>query len=198
MAKPIHTLLTYFAIAAFTLSPLHAEETDNTPGIGVKEGTFTEIIQKNSESTDKVDGIEVEYCLWYNPKNWELLKENLNGVAEYSFKIDGGDAFAMIIPEDDITPLDEAPYIIFEGAKLSGVEDIKIIKMENHLVNGVEVLYLIWTGKIMDTEFTYIYNIYSGKKGTVQVVAYTLNDLFDDNKTSMNELLNGFCFPKKS
>ncbi len=198
MEKPIRTIITLLVISVISIFTLQAKEVDNQPGVGLKEATFEKVIQKSSESTDKIVGQEVDYCLWYNPNKWELLKENLNNVAEYSFKIDDGDAFAMIIPEEDITPLEDAPYIIFEGAKHSGVEDIKILKMENHLVNGVEVLYLIWSGKIMDTKFTYMYNIYSGKEGTVQVVAYTLDDLVDDKKEVMEELLNGFCIPEKS
>lgn len=193
MEQPIRALITIVAVSIISTMPIQADEIDSPPGIGVKDAPFEEVIQKNPDSTDKITGKDVSYCLWYNNEKWELLKENLNTVAEYSFKMTDGDAFAMIIPEKEVTPLEDAPYIIFEGAKHSGVEDIKILKMENHLVNGVEVLYLIWSGKIMDTKFTYMYNIYSGEKGTVQVVAYTLDDLMDDKKEEMEELLNGFC-----
>lgn len=186
------------AIATLPFSTSFADDIEDKPGFGVKEATFEKVIQKNVDATSEVTGKEVNYCLSYNPEKWELLKENLNDVAEYSFKLSGGDAYAMVIPEEEVTPLEDAPYIIFEGAKMSGVQDIKLIKMENHLVNGTEVLYLVWSGKIMDTEFTYIYNIYSGDKGTVQVVTYTLNDLLDNNKEEMEELLNGFCISKIS
>lgn len=185
-------LTAIISAAVLVIVPVSADDKE-LPGIGIKKATFTTIINKPDTSTDKVEGKEVEYCLWYNPKNWKLLEENLNDVSEYSFKLNDGDAFAMVIPEEEITPLKDAPYIIIEGAKMSGVEDIEIIEMENHMVNGTEVLYLVWSGRLMNTNFTYIYNIYSGEKGTVQVVAYTLDSFLQLNQDTMNNLLNGFC-----
>ncbi|MEM1282668.1 MAG: hypothetical protein AAGG81_03860 [Chlamydiota bacterium] len=198
MGRSIRQFVTLITVFTVPLSSIIASTIEGQPGVGTKEGTFEKIIQKSNKSSSKVNGKEVNYCLWYNPNNWELLKENLNDVAEYSFKLSNGDAYAMIIPEKEITPIQEAPYIIFEGAKLSGVENIKILKMENHLVNGIEVLYLTWSGEIMNTKFTYMYNIYSGKNGTVQVVAYTLDDLLNEKQEEMENLLNGFCIHEKN
>lgn len=165
----------------------------DSPGVGEKLTEYEAFRVKSSNATTNIVGQGVDYCHWYDPEKWSLLEKSINPAAEYSFESVDGNAFSMIIPETDITVLDEAPQIILEGAKHNGVENRQIEKLEKRYVNGVEVLHFVWSGDVMGTSFVYMYNIYSGEKGTVQVVAYTLADLSDEKKKEMEQFINGFC-----
>src|SRR5476649_2215225 len=72
-------------------------ETENAAGIGTKASPYANITQKDPSATKEIVGNIVPYCLWIDPKKWELLKDNLNPIADHSFSLSNGDAFAMIL-----------------------------------------------------------------------------------------------------
>lgn len=187
------------ALALLTASvagALYAENaTKESPGIGVKEEEETKppALVKEANATQEIKGKIIPYCLWIDPQKWNLLEQNLNPIAEYSLSLKNGEVFAMVLPEKEQVPLNMVPDIIIQGAEANGVKNAKIVEKEMRNVNGTEVLHLKWTGEIQDMKFIYVYDIYSGDRGTVQLVAYTLQDLYNKYSDEIDKFLNGFC-----
>jgi len=188
--KCLHLLVPFLLVASLGVA---YSNNDEKAGITAKISPYNEIFRKSNASTKQIDGKIVPYCLWYNPDQWLLLEKNLNPSAEYSFTLKDGNVFAMILPETNEIYLDNIATIVIEGAKLNGVTNPIIIEQELLLNNGVKVLSLKWSGEIMGVRFVYSYFIYSGKKGTVQTVAYTLEDMYEKNKEAMDLFLQGYC-----
>lgn len=189
-----HRIATLALLTSSVAGALYADTaTEEKPGIGMKEATKPVVIQKDAKATQEIKGKIIPYCLWIDPQKWDVLEKNLNPIAEYSLSFKNGEVFAMVLPEKEKVPIAMIPDIIIQGAEANGVKNAKVVEQETQTVNGVEVLHLKWTGEIQDMKFIYIYNIYSGDKGTIQFVAYTLEDLYNKYSDEINTFLNGFC-----
>ena len=97
----------------------------------------------------------------------------------------------MIISEKFEIPLETLKSIALETAR-SAAPDLKIVKEEYRIVNGIKVLLLQMNGTMQGIKFSYYGYYFSNTNGTVQFIAYTSQNLLDGYRKECDILLNGF------
>jgi hypothetical protein len=70
--------------------------------------------------------------------------------------------------------------------------DARIVRQEYRMVNNKKVLCLELHGTIQDIKFVFMGYYYTNENGTLQLVGYTSEKLFEQDKKQLEELLNGF------
>ena len=146
--------------------------------------------KKDKNSTFLVKSKKLNVGIWINPKDWKFSKGLENDEFEFQFQKKGGDLYAMLISEKIQIPIETLKGIAVEIAK-SAAPDIKVIKEEYRNVNGIKVLMMQMSGTIQGMRFTYYGYYYSNENGTIQLLTYTGESLFDDYLDDIEVLLNG-------
>ena len=119
-----------------------------------------------------------------------MTKESMNSDAEFSLKHVSGDAYAIIIAERIQTPISTLRDLVLENAK-EAAPDAEIVFEKELLVNGAKFLNLHIKGTAQGIPFIYDGYYWSGKKGNLQVMAFTGQNLFDEFERDIINLLNG-------
>lgn len=147
---------------------------------------------RDMASTFLVKGKNVKYGVWIDPKKWSFkLETDASSSREYVLTLKKEDLYCMVIPEKMVIPLDALAEAAYNNAKRI-VPDAKLELEENRKVNGNLVKMLKISGTLSGIKFVYLGYYYSGNAGSVQVVCYTSEQLFDGYKSQMETLLNGF------
>ena len=135
------------------------------------------------------------YALYLPPNKWKKT-EGLNESADVQFRHVDGDAFAMVIAERFMLPLDT-----LKEAAISNIQDIDpaatVVKEERRKVNGREVLCMTINAKPKGIPATYYGYYYTGEEGSIQVITFTAQNLFKEIKPELDAFLNGFTLLKK-
>lgn len=97
----------------------------------------------------------------------------------------------MLISEKLQVPIETLKAIAIKNAK-SAASDIRVIKEEYRNVNGIQVLTMQMTGTIQGVRFTYYGYYYSNLNGTIQLVTYSGENLFNDYLADIELFINGF------
>jgi hypothetical protein len=145
---------------------------------------------KSKNSTFLVRSKKVNIGIWMNPKDWNFTKGSENEAAEYQFQKKGGDLYAMLISEGMQIPVETLKGIAVQNAK-DAAPDITIIREEYRKVNGIKVLMMQMSGTIQGMRFTYFGYYYSNKNGTIQLLAYTGENMFKNYVNDIELFLNG-------
>lgn len=152
--------------------------------------------QKQASCTFKVSSNLVDNVnIYLNPKKWTFKKGEEGGSAEYAFNYGGKDAYGMLISERVKIPLMTLREAALSNAA-HAAPDIKIMKEEYRNVNGNQVMFLQLQGTIKNISFTYFNYYYTSERGTIQLLTYTFTNLIQENKSAMEELLNGLVITK--
>ena len=80
--------------------------------------------------------------------------------------------------------------IFFENAQTFD-PDASIVHEEYRTVNGQEVLSVRMNVKYQGIPFTFAGYLYGGSSGSIQLLAWTSQNLFEEYETVLFELLNG-------
>ncbi len=152
--------------------------------------TNTKNFEKGEKSTFLLKSSRVNVGIWLNPKKWSFKKATENPEAEYELQLREGDLYGMVLAEKVEIPLKSLKSIAFENGK-SAAPDLKIIKEEYRIVNGMKVLLLQMNGTMQGIKFSYYGYYYSSAKGTVQFITYTSQNLLDSFIPECELLLNG-------
>ncbi len=151
--------------------------------------------EKNNKSTFLVKSNKTNIGIYINAQKWAFKKTSGEEEAEYEFQLKNKDAYGMLIAERIEIPLESLKTIALENAK-EAAPDMELIKQEYRNVNGQKVLCLQMTGTGQGIKFTYFGYYFSSVNGTVQLVAYTSQNLFKEYQSEIEELLNGFTVIK--
>ncbi len=146
---------------------------------------------KDAKSTFLVKSKKLNIGIWMNPKSWSFTKGTDNDAFEFQFQKKGDDLYAMLISEKIQIPIETLKGIAIENAK-GAAPDIKLTKEEYRNINGIQVLMLQMSGTIQGMRFTYYGYYYSNSNGTIQLLAYTGENLFNDYQNDIELFLNGF------
>jgi hypothetical protein len=169
---------------------------DKTTAAANKIDTSKMVFTKNTDATFLMKSNVTSIGVHLNPKKWSFKKaESDEEAAEYSLQLKGKDAYAMVLTERIEIPLENLKGIALENAKAVS-PDVKIVKEEYRVVNGVTVLCLQMNGTAQGIKFSYMGYYYSFEKGTVQFVTYTAQSLMKDYINDLEDLLNGFVVIK--
>jgi hypothetical protein len=153
--------------------------------------TSSRKFEKDKESTFLLKSGKIDVGFYLNPKLWSFKKATDNPEAEYELQLKEGDLYGMIVTEKVEIPLETLRSIALENAR-DASPDIKIIKEEYRIVNGVRILFIQLKGTTQGIKFSYYGYYYSSSRGTVQFITYTSQNLLDSYIPDCENLLNGF------
>ena len=145
---------------------------------------------KDKKSTFLVKSKKLNVGIWINPKAWTFSKGTEADAYEFQFEKKSGDLYAMLITEKIQVPLDVLKGIALTNAQ-SVSPDIKVIKEEYRTINGIKVFAMQMSGTIQGMRITYYGYYYSNSKGTMQLLTYTGENLFDDYLEDIELFING-------
>ena len=149
------------------------------------------IYLKDKKSSFLVKSKKLNIGISINPKKWSFTKGTDKDAFEFQFEKKGDDLYAMLISEKMQIPVETLRGIAIDNAK-SAASDFKVIKEEYRNVNGVQVLMLQMAGTIQGMRFTYYGYYYSNSNGTIQLLTYTGESLFENYLDDIELFLNGF------
>jgi hypothetical protein len=135
------------------------------------------------------------YELWIDPTKWGTEVSHENPDAEFNLAHTSGDAYAMVIPERIEMPIASLKRLALENAR-EVAPDAKIVFDKERVVNGVKVVNMRIDGTIEGIKFTYYGYYWVGRAGTLQFIAYTGQNLFEEFEPEFTDLLNGLVITK--
>lgn len=147
---------------------------------------------KHKDATFLVKSKKVNFGTYINPKKWAFSpSKDQTGTQEYTFNYKKGDAYVISIPERveySYELLKKAAIINAQGA----APDAHITREEGRIVNGQYVMVLEIEGTLSGILFKYFGYYYVGEIGSIQLIGFTTAKMFDEYKSEIEELLNGF------
>lgn len=146
---------------------------------------------KGKKSTFLVKSKKLNVGIWINPQSWNFTKGTDKDAFEFQFQKKGDDLYAILVSEKMQIPIETLKGIAIENAKRAA-PDIKVIKEEYRKVNGIQVLMMQMSGTMHGMRFTYYGYYYSNSNGTIQLLTYTGENLFNNYLNDIEEFLNGF------
>ncbi|MGE3525472.1 MAG: hypothetical protein AB7I33_06085 [Gemmatimonadales bacterium] len=126
--------------------------------------------------------------LFYDPHKWKPTEDHERG--RLGLEHVAGDGYALIIKERLQMKLDAIRLIAIKNA-LAAAPDAEIVSQDIRKVNGSDVICLRIEGTTSGVPFTYLGYYWTGPAGTVQLVTYTGQNLYDEYKADFLNLLNG-------
>ncbi len=147
--------------------------------------------EKSKNQTFLVKSNKFNIGIWLNPKEWSFSKGKDTDEFEFQFENKGAEIYGMFLSEKLQIPIENLKSIAYENAK-SAAPDLRIIKEDYRLVNGIKVFMMQMTGTINGISFTYFGYYYSNENGTIQLLTYTSGNQFNENYKIMEDFLNGF------
>jgi hypothetical protein len=128
---------------------------------------------------------------WLNTSKWAFSKVASEvEAAEYEFELKGKDLYGMAITEEIEISIKSLTDIAFTNAK-EVAPDIKVLKKEYRIVNGMKVIYMEMEGTLQGMNITYFGYYYSDTSGSTQFVVYTGTNLVKKYKAEIDDFLNG-------
>jgi hypothetical protein len=166
----------------------------------VKEDTVFSMnpraFEKNKDASFLVKSTQVpEFGFLIDPKKWDFKKRDGNPI-EYSFKLKEEDLFAMVITEKIMIPVTDLSNIALENAQKAS-SDIKIIRREYRMVNGIKVLNMEMRGTVQGIKIVYFGYYFSNDKGTLQFLTYCGESVWEGYKETSEKLLDGLVLLKE-
>ena len=165
-----------------------SSNTDNKPdSISLNAHSFS----KTAGQTFLVKSKVFNVGIYINPSKWTFSSHRDNeSNPEYRFSLKSGDGFAMMITEKTTIDLENMRQIALLNAQKASI-DAKETSAEYRMVNNKKILCLTMQGTIKGIKFAYLGYYYSNSNGTIQLVSYSSQKLFETQKKEFEELLNG-------
>jgi hypothetical protein len=158
--------------------------------------TYAEFAKKDKRASERYVGKHGTFALSMVPGVWKKSEKPSNPVAEAEFTHKEGDAMAMVIAERIAVPPAQLKQTVVQNIRNADPQ-AKILKEEKKTVNGTDVQFLTLNAKVQGIPFTYMYCLYTGDAGTIQIMTFTGQNLFNEYKQDMEAMLNGFEVIKK-
>ena len=129
--------------------------------------------------------------IYISPAKWAFEPHSENEInPEYKFTMKAGDGLGMIVTEKTSIQLASMREIALMNARRAA-PDAKEISVEYRMVNNKKVMCLKFQGTIKGIVFVFQGYYYSNANGTVQLLAYTSDQLFNGIQKDLEALLNG-------
>jgi hypothetical protein len=139
-------------------------------------------------ATSSVDVLNGRFAVFFDPGKWKETKSDENG--RKNFQHVDGDSWASIIFERSEISIDMLQEIALKNAR-GLAPDVKVIEQERRSVNGTDVRLMRFEGNARGFKFTFYGYYYGGPQGTVQLVTWTGQNIFEDVKPDLEAFLNG-------
>ncbi|MEO0853767.1 MAG: hypothetical protein AAFY15_09740 [Cyanobacteria bacterium J06648_11] len=150
---------------------------------------------KPESATEKLTSSKGFVELWFDPKSWRVDPNNDNDAAEFALNHASGDAYALVIAERLGMPMSALEQLALNNAREVS-SDIQIVREESRTINGITMEVMQLEGTIQEIPFTFYGAYWVGDAGTLQVVTYTGQNLFEEFEAELTQLLNGISITK--
>lgn len=154
--------------------------------------TNNKLFIKDQNASFLVKSRKFNIGVWIDPKIWSFSKMGEDEASEYRFERKGGgdEIYGLLISEKVSLPLESIGRVALINAKKVS-PDVQMIKNEYRTVNGKKLICMQMGGTIEGIKFRYFGYYYSNKNGTIQLLTYTFENLFDSYANEMEAFLNG-------
>ena len=152
--------------------------------VAVSNKTFAKSSSASTQYATKGEKVSV----WYDANSW--LKNESTDPVKAVFNHKSGEIYSMIIYERMEMTMDALLSAALTNAK-SVSPDARFTFQEYRIVNKTKVMCAKLEGEIQGIKFVYYSYYYTGAQGTIQVITYTSQNLFEEYKTEMTNFLNG-------
>jgi hypothetical protein len=125
----------------------------------------------------------------YNSKKWKIV-DPFSQTTELSFLNMRGDGYASFVEERIQVPLENMKDVLLRSLDTRGLKATNIESSIKNISNK-DFLVIRIDGVISGINIVYLYKIWSGSEGTVQLIVFTGANLFDEYNNDFNEFLNG-------
>jgi hypothetical protein len=191
---------------ALSAEIIHATTDDGKKVILKQDGTWAyakphpvkmsgKAFEKPATSTKVLKSKKGFYEIWYDPSKWTPNHPN-NPEAEFEFRHSSGDAYGMSIAERLAMPMATLRQVAINNAK-NAAPDLKVVQQGERIVNGTKVTWMKMNGTIEGIKFTYYGYYWTGSSGSLQLVMYTGQNLFNEYKKDFDAFLNGLVITKR-
>lgn len=140
-----------------------------------------------SSSTTTVEVLNGRAAVSYNPAKWKETKTDGN---RREFARTDGDAFAAMIFERIEIPTAQLPKVALTNARQIA-PDVKLVEEQPRKINGKDVLLLRMEGTADGVKFTFFGYYFGGPQGTIQLVTWTSQNLFNELRPELESFLDG-------
>jgi len=139
-------------------------------------------------STTKAQINHGKSLIYYSSKLW--ICKGVEEGGRLSFGHRNGDGTVMSITERIEVPMDTLREQVIANAK-KAAPDLKIVSEEPQIINGKNFLVMEFKATIKGIPFQYLGYYYTGNAGSIQVFAYTAQNLFEEYRKDFTNFLNG-------
>lgn len=162
------------------------------------DGTWYYVDQakKDKKASEVYKGKRGTFVISLSPGVWKKSEKRSNSATEAEFTHKDGDVMAMVVAERISIPLEGLKRVAIANIRKQDKE-AKIAEEKKRTVNGSEVLFFTVDAKVQGIPFTYIFYLYSGEAGAIQIITLTGQNLFKDYRADMEAFMNGFEVVKK-
>lgn len=136
------------------------------------------------------------YEVWFNPLRWEPGEPGRPD-AELNLTGRRAKAYAFTIAGREQTTLEKMKEAALDEMNRYAA-DVRIISERKLNVNGAQVLSLRFDANVEGRAFSYMGYYWAGRLGSVQFVAFTDRDVFEDLRADLQDLLNGLVIAAPS
>ncbi|MCZ8156746.1 MAG: DUF3157 family protein [Leptospira sp.] len=152
-------------------------------------------LKKTPDQTGTLRSKYDKYDISYNPKNWESVKAS-NDSAEFGFENNRKSSYSMVIYEGLEIPMDSFPDIVLANAK-DVDPNAYIIDIEEVAVNGYAGKIVKYRASSKGLNFVFYNFLTSGKFGSIQFIAFTLESTFESEVEGFDALISGLHIKDK-
>ncbi|MEP6468038.1 MAG: hypothetical protein ABJB05_17130 [Parafilimonas sp.] len=170
-----------------------SSNTPATDSISINHSVFS----KPSTANFLIKSNVLNVGVYFNTTKWSVKPHGANeSEPEYRFELKNNDGYALLLTERTQIDIAEMRDIALLNAQ-KAAPDAKIVNSEYRQVNGLKMLCLEITGSTRSIKFKYFGYYYSNENGTVQLVTFSSQNLFNELKSDLQDILNGLIEVKK-
>lgn len=146
---------------------------------------------KSSAAKFLVKSNIINMGVYIDPSKWTFISHTGNEVnPEYRFESKSKNGYVFLISEKTSIDIDKLLNVALINAQHASA-DATITNSEYRTVNNKKILCIHMKATVEGIKFIYEYYDYSNENGTVQLVGYTTEKLYDSEKKELEECLNG-------
>jgi hypothetical protein len=134
-------------------------------------------------------GKVVPYTLTFDKETW---RESGTQTAPKELQLDhaSGKAFIFTIAEGATLSYELLKFAVLSNIESAGGTETELLREEAVEVNGTEYLFLELRTNLKGVKLRYLYLLYTGSKGTLQVIGGALEDSYEAHEDEVIEILN--------
>lgn len=138
----------------------------------------------------KKDFLGGNFSVRLDPGRWEIDTENTISIDD-DFQYVANDTWIRIIAEEA-----ELGYEYMLEAILSNAQDAdpnaRIIENGFRNVNNINIMWATIDAEVTSIPITYYYHVYTGTEGTVQIISFTMQNIFENRLELIEEVASSF------